>query len=128
MRPTLIPDEEVGTIEGSTRASIMPPNFDFDSGVSAVEVLRHDGPFGAAISLRIELEDEDLERIARGERVWWLTWNSSVLVPFSLTWPNPVEVNHLRAGTEHTERTGHVLALRSAAGSNCSECDWSSDA
>lgn len=37
------------------------------------------------------------------------------------------EVNHLKAGTEHTEQTGHVLALRSPVASNCSECDWSSD-
>lgn len=91
MRPTLIPDEEVSVIPGAMRDSIMPPRFDFDSGVSAVEVLRWDGPFGAAVSLRIELEPDDLERIARGERVFWLTWNAPILVPFSMEWPDPVE-------------------------------------
>ena len=73
------------------RATIMPPRNDLDSPVSAVEVLRWVGDLGDAVSLRIELDEEDVERIQRGERVWWLTWNSPILVPFSMEWPDPVE-------------------------------------
>lgn len=81
MRPSIIPEEEAVAL-GATRATIMPPNDDLDSGIAPVEVLRDLIDGTDVIRIRVVPEEGDLERLAAGEPLW-LTWWSSVLVPFS---------------------------------------------
>ncbi len=89
MRPSIIPDEEVVAL-GATRATIMPPHDDLDSGISPVEVLRDVVDGVDVIRIRLVPEDGDLARLEAGEPLW-LTWYSSILVPFGLAFAEAVE-------------------------------------
>lgn len=100
MRPSIIPDEEVAALDG-VRATIMPPRNDLDSGIAPVEVLRDTIDGADVIRIRLLPEEGDLERLAAGEPLW-LTWYSSVLVPFGLAFAEPVEP----APKEYVHRAG----------------------
>lgn len=73
----------------AVRSTIMPPNNDLDSGIAPVEVLRDTIGGKDVIRIRMVPEEGDLDRLAAGEPLW-LTWYSSVLVPFSVAFADIV--------------------------------------
>lgn len=88
MRPTPIPDAEV--FEGGYRLVIAGPDGDLTGEIRPVEAVRSLGDDGAPyISLRITLDDGDLDRLA-AHGVFWLTLNARQLPPVSLFVPDEV--------------------------------------
>ncbi|GEP38869.1 hypothetical protein NPS01_25320 [Nocardioides psychrotolerans] len=81
MRPTPIPDAEVW--EGATRLVIAAPDGDLTNpDIAPVEALVDRGPSGARnLSVRCELEDDDLAKLAAGGTIWITFWGG--MVPWS---------------------------------------------
>jgi hypothetical protein len=88
MRPTPIPDHEIW--EGATRKVILPPDGDMTNpDIAPVEALVDRSPSlgSVRLSVRCELEDDDLHQLQAGGTVWitfWggmVPWSTSVLPP-----------------------------------------------
>lgn len=87
MRPTPIPDAEVW--EGATRLVVAAPDGDLTNpDIAPVEALVDRAPSGARnLSVRCELEDDDLAKLAAGGTVWLTFW--SAMVPFAVSVVGP---------------------------------------
>lgn len=88
MRPTPIPDAEVW--EGAVRRVISPPDGDLTNpDIAPVEAVIDRSPSTGAVNLsvRMELEDDDLEKLAAGGMVWVTFWGH--IVPFAVTVVEP---------------------------------------
>jgi hypothetical protein len=81
VRPTPIPDDEVWP--SAIRKTIGPPVRSED--ISPVEVLiEMDPEHGPVFRVRCEIEPADVERIAAGKRIFWLSWWGEHLHPFGV--------------------------------------------
>jgi hypothetical protein len=81
VRPVPIPNE-IAEIMPGERLIVSPPGGDLTGPIPAVEAMLVPGP-PRLFSMRLELEDSDLEKLAGGQHVW-LTMLGSV-VPFQAT-------------------------------------------
>lgn len=89
MRPTPIPDHEIWT--GAERRVIGPPRGDLDSGIDPVEALidRSETTGALNLSVRLVLEEGDLEKLAAGGTVWLTFWGH--MVPWAASVVAPVD-------------------------------------
>jgi hypothetical protein len=87
MRPTPIPDAEV--FEGGTRITVAGPDGDLTGDIRPVEAVVTVDDGRPCFSMRITLEDGDLERLS-AHGVFWLTILGRQLQPFSLFVPDEV--------------------------------------
>lgn len=88
MRPTPIPDAEVWA--GATRKVISPPDGDLTNPhIAPVEALVDRSPSTGAVNLsvRCELEGDDLAKLQAGGTVWLTFWGH--MVPFAGTVVGP---------------------------------------
>ena len=84
MRPTPIPDHDIWA--GAVRRVISPPGGDLtDPDIAPVEALVDRSPSTGAVNLsvRCELEGDDLAKLQAGGTVWLTFWGG--MVPWAAT-------------------------------------------